>query len=148
MAVVVTTTVACSTDTPPQHKDRLRKAAGVVAFRIVCVKDLWERTSKAKYGDEETINAKVTPGSDGTVTVQLTGPQLVDYLSMLEDRAYNDNPAGDPVQGDPLAYRMYNAIAPVIDKIQTAPAPGQPIPEVRVDYGIGTPAPSPAPRSG
>jgi hypothetical protein len=123
--------IGCGGDTPPQHDRRLRKAARVVAFRIHCVKDLWDHTSAPSPGsddDSDQINAKVSaPDARGLVTVELTGPQLVVYFRRLDYNAYPFL-----ARSDPLAYRMYSAIAPVIDKIQAAKPDGT-VPEVTVD---------------
>ncbi|MFD1935588.1 MULTISPECIES: hypothetical protein [Nonomuraea] len=115
-----------------QHETRLSKAAGVTTLRIVCVRDLWERTSRVGFlsGDPE-IKAKVTPAPGGLVTVELTGPQLVDYLRILWKRGplYSDP--------DPLSIRVYNGIAPVIDQIQAGGVPAGTVPEVRIDDPVG-----------
>jgi hypothetical protein len=125
---------------PEEHESRLRKAAGLTTFQIVCVKDLWERTSIGGSNDPEIKAAKVTPGPGSLVTVSLTGPQLVDYLRILGSDAFPKG--GGPA--DPLSLRMYNAIAPVVDKVKEGAPPGQ-VPEVRVDDPVGNSPGSPTP---
>ncbi|WP_031171831.1 hypothetical protein [Streptosporangium roseum] len=130
----------CS-QTPAQHDERLRKAAGVTAFRITCTKDMWERTRQTTTS---TVEGKVTPTSKaGVVTVELTGPQLVDYLTKLKHLAF-PNLGGS---GDPLARRMYDALAPQVDKIRPGSA-GGPVPQIVLDDVVApTTAPSPSPKA-
>lgn len=126
----------CS-DYPSQHDERLRKAAGVVTFRIKCSKDLWERTRDA--GSTTEVKAKAVKDiGDGMASVELSGPQLVDYLKVLSDDSFGwDSPS------NPLAERMYNAIAPEVDKIRGPLKPGDPVPEVTLN-DAAVPAPSPS----
>lgn len=137
-------TAGCST-TPKEHPERLRKAAGVTAFRIQCTKDLWNRTGGLKGESWRTykdpVKAQVTDQRNGTVVVQLTGPQLVDLLDKLNELAHPNKGEHAP---DPLAVRMYDAIAPQIDTISTT-APGSgPIPQVVIDDKAGAPSSSSA----
>lgn len=126
---------ACSSDYPSQHDDRLRKAAGVVTFQINCSKDLWERTRHA--GRDSEVKAKsVKDSGNGTVAVSLSGPQLVDYLGVLAFDAYGYSGR------DPLSERMYNAIAPEVDKIRGPLKPGDPAPVVTVNDAVGQASPS------
>lgn len=102
----------CST-TPKEHPEWLRKAAGVTSFRIQCTKDLWNRTGGLKGESWQTykdpVKAQVTDQRNGTLVVQLTGPQLVDLLDKLNELAHLNKGAYAP---DPLTLRMYDAIAP------------------------------------
>ncbi|WP_179282266.1 hypothetical protein [Streptosporangium subroseum] len=49
LAVGLVVLTGCG-ETPSQHGERLRKAAGVTAFRITCTKDIWERTKESIRG--------------------------------------------------------------------------------------------------
>lgn len=121
-----------------QHEARVKKAAGVASFRIVCVKDLWERTSDKGFADGgPSVTGKVTSMPNDMVAVDLSGPQLVDYL----ERLHYDGFFGS--SDDPLSIRMYNGIAPVVDKIQPG-APGGEVPEVRIDDPVGSATSTPA----
>jgi hypothetical protein len=139
VALFVLALTSCATKSPPHQKERERKAAGVVLFRIHCSKDLWDRTGK-----DAGVSAKVTPEAGGLVTVELSGPSLVDLLKRMDFDAH-----GGLGHHDPLALRMYNAIAPRVDAIQAAPKPGDPAPEVTIDDragGVGTPTASASPK--
>ncbi|MEU6431372.1 hypothetical protein ABZ860_36215 [Microbispora sp. NPDC046973] len=125
VAAALLTLASCS-DYPEQHQERLRKAAGVVTFQITCSKDLWERTRHVDYSDE--VRAKsVKDLGNGVALVSLSGPQLVDYLKVLASDAYGINGR------NPLSDRMYQAIAPEVDKIQGPLNPGDPIPAVTLN---------------
>ncbi|PGH48140.1 hypothetical protein [Streptomyces sp. Ru87] len=135
LAVLTTVTLAaCSTESPPQHQERLRKAAGIRVFNIDCTKDLWETTSKSAdagsdRGSQEGVKgAKVEKGEDGLSRVKLTGPQLADYLRILDFRAHP--PTGD---GQAESVRMYDEIAKVLDGIKSKPAADAPPPLVVED---------------
>lgn len=118
--------LAACTNYPDQHEPRLRKAAGVVTFRINCSKDLWERTRRAGYDGEVKAKAVKDIGN-GMASVELSGPQLVDYLDVLSDDAFGWHGR------DPLSERMYNAIAPVVDKIRGPLTATDPVPEVTLN---------------
>lgn len=140
IAAVLTPLIACSSAYPPQHAERLRKAAGVVTFRITCSKDLWERTRGVDTSRVVTAKSVKDMG-DGVALVSLSGPQLVDYLSLLGYSAFDWNSTHDP-----LSERMYNAIAPEVDKIRGPLKPGDPVPEVTLnDAAVPTPSSSAAP---
>jgi hypothetical protein len=138
LAALCTAATACVSDQAnafnQQKETRLSKAAGVSRFRIVCVKDLWERTRAGEWPQGD-LEGKATPTPDGLVTVELTGPQLVDYIERLAFKGFQQ---GRP-SGDPLAVRMYNALGPVIDQIQPG-APPATVPEVRVDDPVASPS--------
>ncbi|GIH25131.1 hypothetical protein Aph01nite_34410 [Acrocarpospora phusangensis] len=130
---------------PEQHDERLRKAAGVVTFRITCAKDLWERTSKQPgFVEVKAKSVKDTGVGDSTVVVELSGAQLVDYLELLADWSFSSARSSDP-----LSERMYNAIAPVVDKISGPLSPGSEPPSVVVNDTAGgstsTPITTPTP---
>lgn len=135
-AVVLIMLAGCGSY-PDQHDERLRKAAGVTAFRITCTKDMWERT-RAVYA--VAADGKVVAASkSGVVTVELTGPELVDYLNALAKRAF-PSLEGD---SDPLARRMYDALAPQVDKIKPGSV-GAPVPQVVLDDAVVSTTPSPS----
>ncbi len=145
VAIVLTMTTACVSDQEKaqaaQHQARLGKAAGVTLIRIVCVKDLWQRTSENSVMDSKPdATGKATPMPNGLVTVELTGPQLVDYLERLYHDGFKTS------SRDPLAIRMYNGLGPVVDKIQPGAPPGE-VPEVRIDDSVGSASGSPTPGS-
>ncbi|MFE7515752.1 hypothetical protein ACFU8I_31670 [Streptomyces sp. NPDC057540] len=141
-----------ATDSPPQQSARLDKAAGLAQFKITCTLDMWDRTRESgRDSPSDDTFVKVKPrklggaqGERGLVEVTLTGPQLVEYLRKLDYDAHGG--LNRDWDDEPLARRMYNAIAPVVDRIQ----PGRPptnIPSTVVDdtAAAGPPA-LPTPR--
>src|SRR5690606_3539275 len=117
---------------PAEQGERENKAAAVPLFRLHMAKDLWDRTSNAP-GKEKIENPhNLVEGPGGMATVELTGPQMVDYLRKLDYNSHN------PVLGDdrPLARAVYNAAAAVIDRIEVPPAPGAAVPEIVVDAAV------------
>ncbi|MFC4054109.1 hypothetical protein ACFOY4_30830 [Actinomadura syzygii] len=142
--VVVLVLAGCSTS-PKEQSERLRKAAGVTAFRLTCTRDLWERTGGYRdriHHDGDPVKAQITDQGNGMVLVQMTGPQLVDLLKKLDAVAHPERGFGP---ADPLAVRVYNAIAPKVDAISTAPAADAQIPQVIINDNIGHPTPTPSP---
>ncbi|MCZ1012641.1 hypothetical protein [Streptomyces lydicus] len=139
----------CSADSPPEQQKRLDKAAGLAEFKVTCTKDMWDRTRKSgldKRDDDEFDKVKpVKLGGDqgkrGLIQVTLTGPQLVEYLRKLDYDAH-DGPLSEP-QDEPLARRMYDAIAPVVDHIKQG-RPPQTVPQAVVDDAVAS-APSATP---
>lgn len=133
------------TQSPPEQLDRERKAAGVTLFRINCSKDLWEVTSDTNPGTkvEPMPVLNVVDKPNATVTVDLSGPQLVAYLQMLDRNAH---PGRGGVEADQRAIRMYEALAPAVDSIGTPRSGQQGPPTVTVDdttLGVPTGTPSP-----
>uniref|UniRef100_UPI003F499D75 hypothetical protein n=1 Tax=Streptosporangium sp. CA-256172 TaxID=3240076 RepID=UPI003F499D75 len=138
-ATVALVALAGCSQTPPEHDERLRKAAGVTVFRITCTKDMWERTRR--LGDSAVEGKVTSAGKAGVMTVELSGPQLVDYLKTLDHYAFPQMGG----KGDPLSRRMYEALAPQIDKIKPGTAGGL-APQVVLDDVIApTTAPSASP---
>jgi hypothetical protein len=126
--------VACATDSPKEQGARERKAASVQVFKLSMSKDLWTRTNH--QGEKKIEKPKsLTENPNGTVTIELTGPQMVDYLKMLDYNAHG----GAFAEDTPLAATVYNALAPVVDRIESTPAPDAPAPEVTIDAAAGTP---------
>lgn len=86
---------------------------------------MWDRTRKdrrdRKTGDSDRVKPRKLGGEQGKrglIEVTLTGPQLVEYLRTLDYEAhggiYRDH------ADEPLARRMYDAIVPVVDRIEPA----------------------------
>ncbi|MFJ8663502.1 hypothetical protein [Streptomyces sp. NPDC093795] len=149
----------CGTDSPPQHEERLNKAAGVAQFSIVSTQDMWDRTRQGgRPQSNGTSFDEVKPrklggeqGRRGLIEVTLTGPQLVEYLRKLDYDAHGGNFRDSA--DEPLARRMYDAIVPVVDRIEPGKAPAE-VPSVSVDDAVAagpppafpTTAPSASPR--
>ncbi|MER7521016.1 hypothetical protein [Streptomyces sp. NPDC126499] len=137
-----------ATKSPPQHTARLDKAAGVAQFKITCTKDMWDRTRDSgrdrldsdTFDDVKPRKLPGEPGKRGLIEVTLTGPQLVDYLRKLDYDAHGG--FNQDHDDEPLARRMYNALAPVVDRIEPGKAPVE-VPSVAVDDAAlaGPPAP-------
>lgn len=134
-------TIGCTTDSPKEQADRERKAATVQVFKLHMTKDLWARTKSDENYEKRRVIDKprnLIEDPDGMVTVELTGPQMVDYLKILDYNAHGGAAAHD----ETLAGAVYNAVAPVIDRIETPPAPGAPAPEITIHAAVGSEAPS------
>lgn len=147
-AAMVAVMAGCgfTTQSPPETAERERKAAGLSAFRIVCSPDLWEETGGRDGAGKEpvgTIPAKITKRPDGLVTVELSGPKLVDLLRYLDKNAHPGwHHSTEP---DPLAIRMYDAIVPVLDAVTSTPKADAPPPEITIDDSSGRSTPSASP---
>jgi hypothetical protein len=141
------TDCGAGTHSPRQQQERERKAAGLAHFLIVCPPDLWDRTGGPhadwRRPDEKTglaIPAKITKRPDGLITVDLSGPNLVDLLRLLDRHAH---PGWQGSDTSPLAVRLYNAIAPEVDKVGTPTIPGSATPQVVINDTVpGVPSPS------
>ncbi|MFE2640553.1 hypothetical protein ACFXKS_34965 [Streptomyces scopuliridis] len=147
LAAALTFLAGCANDPPAGHAERIEKAAGVAAFKIACTRDLWERTSHPEYGEDSFDGAEPRelgggPGERGLVEVTLTGTQLVDYLEALEQDV-SDGPFANS-DDQPMARRMYAALAPVVDRIERDGPPAE-IPRAVVDDAAVPAGPSPSP---
>lgn len=131
----------CATDSPAGHLERESKAAAVPLFRLQMTKDLWERTSSADSHGEIEKPKKLTETPEGLATVELTGPQMVDYLQILDYNAHGGMFARD----ESLAVAVYTAAAGVIDRIEVPPPADAPVPEIVVDAAVA-PVKDAAPR--
>lgn len=137
----------CADDPPAGHSERLQKAAGVASFKITCTKDLWDRTRPGYTGTDSHEDAKPrglngASGERGLVEITLTGAQLVDYLKVLE-RDISGGPGADR-SIEELSRRMYEAIAPVVDRIEKGKPPVE-VPQAVVDDAVVPAAPAPSP---
>ncbi|MET9209895.1 hypothetical protein ABZW38_32780 [Streptomyces bacillaris] len=137
--------LAGCTQSPVKHDDRLTKAAGIARVTIVCSKDLWDEAKpdgkNISNGPENTVKATVSaispgPRADrGLVEVSMTGTNLVAYLKELDANAHPSSWNGTP--GNAAASRrVYDAIAPAIDRIKAATSPNDPEPEIVIDDTI------------
>jgi hypothetical protein len=130
---VVAFTAGCVTNSPPEQAERERKAASVPAFKLHMTQDLWERTNTRNNVTRVPEPKKFTELPGGMVTVELTGPQMVDYLQGLDYNAHGGDQAKDPS----LAAAVYDTVAPVLDRIQSPPPAGAPTPEITVHAAVG-----------
>ncbi|MFF2226933.1 hypothetical protein ACFVV7_26865 [Streptomyces globisporus] len=145
--VVLALVTGCADDPPPGHGERLRKAAGVASFKITCTKDLWDRTkpgaaNRNSHEDAKPRGLSGAAGERGLVEVTLTGAQLVDYLKTLEQDISGGPGANRSVEE--LSRRMYEAIAPVVDRIEQGKPPVE-VPQAVVDDAVAPVAPAPSP---
>ncbi|MGQ7754816.1 hypothetical protein ACUN29_41440 (plasmid) [Streptomyces sp. WC2508] len=138
----------CADDPPAGHEERLHKAAGVAAFKITCTKDMWERTTAVpdksidSFQDAKPRKTGGTAGDRGLVEVTLTGSQLVDYLKQLNVDMSGGLLGRDSVE--PMSRRMYDAIAPVVDRIQKNVPPAE-VPAATVDDAVAPAGPETSP---
>lgn len=72
-------------------------------------------------------------GERGLVEITLTGDQLVDYLKNLEEDISGGFNANRSIKE--LSQRMYDAIAPVVDRIEKGKPPAE-IPQAVVDDAV------------
>ncbi|MGW0792624.1 hypothetical protein ACWD04_31505 [Streptomyces sp. NPDC002911] len=138
---------SCADEPPAGHSERLQKAAGVASFKITCTKDLWERTKPASNHINSHEDAKPRslsgPAKErGLVEITLTGAQLVDYLKTLEEDISGGALANGSIEE--LSRRMYEAIAPVVDRIEKGKPPTE-IPQAIVDDAVVPAAPASSP---
>ncbi|WLQ45604.1 hypothetical protein P8A22_37900 (plasmid) [Streptomyces laculatispora] len=146
-AAALVLVTGCADEPPSGHQERLRKAAGVASFKITCTKDLWERTKSGRDQMDSHEDAKPRslhgPAKDrGLVEITLTGAQLVDYLKTLEEDI-----SGGPLADrsiEELSRRMYEAIAPVVDRVQKGKPPTE-VPQAVVDDAVVQTGPTPSP---
>ncbi|MFC1231104.1 hypothetical protein ACFVIN_06775 [Streptomyces prasinus] len=137
----------CGDEPPAGHEQRLQKAAGVASFKITCTKDLWERTKPGhdrtdSHEDAKPHSLNGSPGERGLVEIILTGAQLVDYLKTLEEDISGGLFADKSVEE--LSRRMYEAIAPVVDRIEKGKPPTE-IPQAVVDDAAAPAGPASSP---
>ncbi|MFD8828246.1 hypothetical protein ACFV1C_38670 [Streptomyces sp. NPDC059605] len=141
----------CADDPPAGHEDRLHKAAGVAAFKITCTKDMWERTTAFphkqidSFQDAKPRRSGGAAGERGLVEVTLTGSQLVDYLKQLNQDMSGGMFGDDSVE--PMSRRMYEALAPVVDRIRKGAPPAE-VPAATVDDAVAPAGPGTSPSAG
>ncbi|MFC7429952.1 hypothetical protein [Nocardia tengchongensis] len=135
-AGVLTLTAACDAHSPKEQASRESKAATVQVFKLHMMKDLWSRTCHDHYynGYRQINKPKslVEDSATNMVTIELTGAQMADYLQILDYNAHGGSDALDP----PLATAVYDAVSPVVDKIQAPPAPDAPAPEITITAAV------------
>ncbi|MEV6073419.1 hypothetical protein AB0L82_43315 [Nocardia sp. NPDC052001] len=122
----------CGTDSPKEQIDREHKAASVPVFKLHMAHDLWSRTNRDSSRNVDKPKSLADDPVTGMATIELTGPQMVDYLQILDFNAHSDIGARDKS----LAVSVYDAVAPVVDRIQTPPAPNAPAPEITVSAAV------------
>ncbi|MFB7852434.1 hypothetical protein ACFC34_36215 [Streptomyces sp. NPDC056053] len=138
-ALVLAAVLTGCTQSPPEHNDRLSKAAGLARVTVVCPKDLWEETKPTGYENE--VKAKTSAvvsgprGGRGLVRVTMTGTNLVAYLKELDKNAHPSKLNGEK-KNTAASRRVYDAVAPAIDRIKTATSPDDPEPEIVIDDTI------------
>uniref|UniRef100_UPI003C7C94AA hypothetical protein n=1 Tax=unclassified Streptomyces TaxID=2593676 RepID=UPI003C7C94AA len=137
----------CADKPPSGHQERLQKAAGVASFKITCTKDLWERTKPGHEPTDSHEDAKPRslqgPAKErGLVEITLTGAQLVDYLKTLEEDISGGAFANRSIEE--LSRRMYEAIAPVVDRVKKGMPPAE-VPQAVVDDAAAQSGPTPSP---
>jgi hypothetical protein len=139
LAALMALAISGCTSSPAEQGERESKAAAVPVFRLHMTKDLRERTK----GPEGAVRTVEKPKSlkeegNGMLAIELTGPQMVDYLQTLDYNAHGGFSARDAS----LAAAVYNAAATVIDRIESPPAPDGPAPETTVHAAAAATTPS------
>ncbi|MGW6206271.1 hypothetical protein ACWF9B_21835 [Streptomyces sp. NPDC055089] len=137
----------CSVDSPPEHSERLQRAAGLKTFQIDTTKELWVKTSnQTPYNrGERPIKAKMTALSNGLERIELSGVDLANYLRELDYDAHGG--AGDDApwsrNREAESVRMYDEISTVLDRITKRPGPEDPPLRIVVDTAFIDAKPSP-----
>ncbi|MFJ2172631.1 hypothetical protein ACIOHE_06935 [Streptomyces sp. NPDC087851] len=75
-----------------------------------------------KLADVKPVKLGGNQGRRGLVTVTLTGVQLVEYLRRFDDYEAHGGLSAEEDNG-PMARRMYDALAPVVDRIKPGQTP-------------------------
>lgn len=142
LAIVLTLT-ACgaTTQSPAHHDSRMKKAAGIGSLSIVCNKDIWTDTRPDGLKKVTVTPADGERGQRGMVRVTLTGAQLVAYLNQLDQDAHPGWMGSDLPDQEALSGRVYDALAPAIDKATTSRSTADPAPEILIDDTLATKAP-------
>ncbi|MEU2183979.1 hypothetical protein [Streptomyces thermolilacinus] len=123
----------CSTDSPPQHSERLQKAAGLKTFHVQTTKALWEKTSDQTGRDGPDLELKTKELDNGLVQVELNGVSLANYLQILDYMAHGGTDSKNfGKHHSAESIRMYDEIAGVLDGITKRPDPKDPPPRVVV----------------
>ncbi|GAA1323611.1 hypothetical protein GCM10009647_058620 [Streptomyces sanglieri] len=139
VALVLAAVLTGCTQSPPEHSDRLSKAAGLARVTVVCPKDLWEETKPTGY--ENKVKARTSAvvsgprGGRGLVRVTMTGTNFVAYLKELDKNAHPSKLDGER-DNTAASRRVYDAVAPAIDRIKAATSPDDPEPEIVIDDTI------------
>ncbi|MET8130052.1 hypothetical protein ABZV67_44730 [Streptomyces sp. NPDC005065] len=137
------TLTACGADTqsPPAHDARLKKAAGIGSMDLVLTKGLWTNTCPWALRNHKTRPADGDRGNRGLIRVTLAGTELVAYLTELNDNAHCGWMNCTTDDRKATALRVYDALAPAIDRVSNVRTGGDPDPEVVIDDTLATPAP-------
>lgn len=133
----------CGADTqsPPAHEGRLKKAAGIGSMDLTLTKGLWETTRPVALEDHKTQAAAGERGRRGLIRITLSGTQLGEYLTELDEDAHcgwasctnDDNKKA-------AARRVYDTLAPAIDHVKNIRTADDPTPEVIIDDTLDTKA--------
>ncbi len=127
------------TQSPPAQEGRLKKAAGIGSMDLTLTKGLWETTRPTSLEDHKTQPAHGERGRRGLIRITLSGTQLGDYLTRLDENAHcgwgtctnDDNKKA-------AARRVYDTLAPAIDHVKNIRTADDPTPEVIIDDTLDT----------
>ncbi|WP_329028411.1 hypothetical protein [Streptomyces sp. NBC_00690] len=137
--VAVLALTAC-TQSPAGHDDRLTKAAGIARVSLIVPKDLWTETKPVGSG-KNAFKAKMAELADGPragrglVRVTMSGAGMVSYLKELDSNAHPSKLNGTR-DNTAASRRVYDALAPAVDRIKAATNADDPEPEVVIDDTI------------
>ncbi|MFI6530183.1 hypothetical protein [Streptomyces uncialis] len=137
--MLVTAAASACTQSPPGHDERLSKAAGLARVSLVVSKDLWNETKPSGIDNEVTARMEgITEGPKagrGLVRVTMSGTNLVAYMKELDSNAHPHGLTGDR-ENTAASRRVYDAVAPGVDRIKAARAADDPQPEISIDDTI------------
>lgn len=127
------------TQSPAGHDERLTKAAGIARVTLVCSKDLWDETKPSGgYNSVKATVSEISSGPQsgrGLVRVSMTGTNLVSYLKELDENAHPSKWDGTR-DNTAASRRVYDALAPALDRIKAATGVNDPEPEIVIDDTI------------
>ncbi|MEU4841704.1 hypothetical protein [Nocardia testacea] len=114
-----------------EHKQRMRRAAGVSSVQLVCHMDTWSMLDAFWTGTTlpRVPKDRVAPKGD-MVEVTLSGVHLTALLNLIRD-------GGRTYVSDAIAKRTYAQVARVVDAVDSEAVPGQPIPPIVLDDKLG-----------
>ncbi|KLJ04844.1 hypothetical protein ABZ114_29235 [Streptomyces albidoflavus] len=138
-ALAAVSLTACSTDSPPQHSERLQRAAGLKTFQVETTPDLWEKTSsqRERSGPDLELEVKRKELDNGLIRIEFSGVALANYMRILDYTAHGGaNSATWGRHRSAESIRMYNEIAGTLDAITKRPDPKDPPPRTVVDTGF------------
>lgn len=140
---VVLTLTACGAETqsPAHHDTRMKKAAGIGSVSIICNRDIWTDTRPDGLKKVTITPADGERGQRGMVRVTLTGAQLVTYFNQLDQDAHPGWLGPDFPARQAVSARVYDELAPAIDKAITARSTADPSPEILIDDTLATKQP-------
>ncbi|MFI5635155.1 hypothetical protein ACIA8E_38600 [Streptomyces sp. NPDC051664] len=141
LGTLTLTACGAAAQSPPAHDARLKKAAGIGSMDLVLTKGLWKSTRPWALRNHKTRPADGDRGNRGLIRITLAGTELVAYLIELDANAHCGWMSCTTDDRKATALRVYDTLAPTIDRVSNVRAASDPDPEVVIDDTLATPAP-------